>query len=33
MVIATNGGSDLIYLPNNDKKLADRTVKALLEQD
>jgi Type I phosphodiesterase / nucleotide pyrophosphatase len=33
MVIATNGGSDLIYLPNNDKKLADRTVKALLETD
>ncbi len=33
MVIATNGGSDLIYLPNNDRKLADRTVKALLEQD
>jgi hypothetical protein len=33
LVIATNGGSDLIYLPNNDKKLAGRTVKALLEQD
>jgi hypothetical protein len=33
MVVATNGGSDLIYLPNNDKKLAERTVKALLEQD
>jgi hypothetical protein len=33
LVIATNGGSDLIYLPNKDKKLADRTVKALLEQD
>src|SRR5439155_17410351 len=31
--VATNGGSDLIYLPNKDKKLADRTVKALLEQD
>jgi len=30
---ATNGGSDLIYLPNKDKKLAERTVKALLEQD
>ena len=26
-------GSDLIYLPNRDKKLADRTIKALLEQD
>src|SRR3984893_7456869 len=33
LVVATNGGSDLIYLPNNDKKLAERTVKALLEQD
>ena len=33
LVVATNGGSDLIYLPNNDRKLAGRTVKALLEQD
>jgi len=33
VVIATNGGSDLIYLPNKDKKLADRVIKALLEQD
>ena len=33
VVIATNGGSDLIYLPTKDKKLADRVVKALLEQD
>ena len=33
LVVATNGGSDLIYLPNRDKKLAGRTVKALLEQD
>ena len=33
LVVATNGGSDLIYLPNNDKQLAERTVKALLEQD
>jgi hypothetical protein len=33
LVIATNGGSDLIYLPNKDKKLAKRAVKALLEQD
>jgi hypothetical protein len=33
LVIATNGGSDLIYLPNKDKKLAARTVKALLDQD
>jgi Type I phosphodiesterase / nucleotide pyrophosphatase len=33
LVIATNGGSDLIYLPNRDKKLAARTIKALLDQD
>jgi hypothetical protein len=33
LVVATNGGSDLIYLPNNDKKLAGRAIKALLEQD
>jgi Type I phosphodiesterase / nucleotide pyrophosphatase len=36
LVIATNGGSDLIYLPKgdkSDKKLADRTIKALLDQD
>ncbi|MGZ5874022.1 MAG: alkaline phosphatase family protein [Bradyrhizobium sp.] len=33
LVVATNGGSDLIYLPKGDKKLAARTVKALLEQD
>src|SRR6266704_3241700 len=33
VVVATNGGSNLIYLPNKDKKLAERTVKALLEQD
>jgi hypothetical protein len=33
LVVATNGGSDLIYLPKGDKKLADRTIKALLEQD
>jgi arylsulfatase A-like enzyme len=33
LVVATNGGSDLIYLPNADKKLAGRTVKALLAQD
>ena len=30
LVVATNGGSDLIYLPNKDRKLAARTVKALL---
>ncbi len=33
LVVATNGGSDLIYLPNKDRKLARRTVAALLEQD
>jgi arylsulfatase A-like enzyme len=33
VVVATNGGSDLIYLPNKNKKLADRVIKALLEQD
>ncbi|KPF90220.1 nucleotide pyrophosphatase [Rhodopseudomonas sp. AAP120] len=33
VVVATNGGSDLIYLPTKDKKLAARTIKALLEQD
>ncbi len=33
VVVAANGGSDLVYLPNNDKKLAAQIVKALLEQD
>jgi arylsulfatase A-like enzyme len=33
LVVATNGGSDLIYLPNKDKKLAERAIKALLGQD
>jgi hypothetical protein len=33
LVVATNGGSDLIYLPNRDKKLAARAIKALLDQD
>ena len=33
LVVATNGGSDLIYLPKGNKKLAERTIKALLEQD
>ncbi len=33
LVVATNGGSDLIYMPGNDRKLAQRTIKALLEQD
>ena len=33
LVVATNGGSDLIYLPKRDRRLAARTVRALLEQD
>ena len=33
VVVATNGGSDLIYLPGKDRKLAGRIVKALLVQD
>ncbi len=33
VVVATNGGSDLVYLPGNDKKLAAKIVMALLEQD
>jgi hypothetical protein len=33
VVIATNGGSDLIYIPGKERKLADRVIKALLEQD
>src|SRR5256885_6261342 len=32
LVVATNGGSDLIYRPHKGKKLAARTVKAPLEQ-
>ena len=33
LVVATNGGSDLIYLPTNDRDLAKRTVAALMAQD
>jgi Type I phosphodiesterase / nucleotide pyrophosphatase len=33
LIVATNGGSNLIYLPTADKALAARTVKALLAQD
>ena len=33
LVVATNGGSDLIYLPKGDRKLAERTIRALIEQD
>ncbi|HXX84113.1 MAG TPA: alkaline phosphatase family protein [Casimicrobiaceae bacterium] len=33
VVVAANGGSDLVYLPTHDKALAGRVVKALLVQD
>jgi hypothetical protein len=33
VVVAANGGSDLIYLPGKDRKVAARVVQALLEQD
>jgi arylsulfatase A-like enzyme len=33
VVVATNGGSDLVYLPNKERKLARRVINALLEQD
>jgi len=33
VVVAANGGSDLVYLPKKDKKLAARVVSALLAQD
>ena len=33
IVVAANGGSDLIYLPTNDRALAARVVSVLLEQD
>src|SRR5262249_51261063 len=33
IVVAANGGSDLVYLPNNDRELAARVVDVLLEQD
>ncbi|MGB8401522.1 alkaline phosphatase family protein [Bradyrhizobium sp.] len=33
VVVATNGGSDLVYLPRKDRKLAGRAIRALLEQD
>jgi arylsulfatase A-like enzyme len=32
-IVAANGGSDLIYLPGSDRKLAARIVDALLAQD
>jgi arylsulfatase A-like enzyme len=33
VVVAANGGSDLVYLPGHDKRLAARVVAALLAQD
>jgi len=33
VVVAANGGSDLIYLPGKDRQLARRIINALLEQD
>jgi arylsulfatase A-like enzyme len=33
VIVAANGGSDLIYIPDGDKALADRVVTALLTQD
>jgi hypothetical protein len=33
VVVAANGGSDLIYLPNKDRAITARVVKFLLEQD
>jgi hypothetical protein len=33
VIVATNGGSDLVYLPSQERKLARRVINALLEQD
>jgi hypothetical protein len=33
LVVAANGGSDLVYIPGKDRALAERVVKALLAQD
>ncbi len=33
VVIAANGGSDLVYLPSKDRRLTARILKALYEQD
>jgi len=33
VVVAANGGSDLVYVPSGDKSLAGRVVEALLAQD
>ena len=32
-MVAANGGSDLIYLPDGDKDLAKRVIEVLLAQD
>jgi Type I phosphodiesterase / nucleotide pyrophosphatase len=33
VIVAANGGSDLVYLPKKDRKLAARVVAALMRQD
>lgn len=33
VVVAANGGSDLIYIPSGDRELAQKTIDALLAQD
>jgi hypothetical protein len=33
LIVAANGGSDLIYLPTGDRDLAQKTIDALLAQD
>jgi len=33
VIVAANSGSDLIYLPNKDRKLAERIIEALMAQD
>ena len=33
VVVAANGGSDLVYMPNDDRALAAKVVEALLAQD
>jgi arylsulfatase A-like enzyme len=33
LVVASNGGSDLVYIPSKDKALARKVVEALLKQD
>jgi len=33
VIVATNGGSDLVYMTGKDRKLVGRAIKALLEQD